>query len=491
MVKKIRNVVMVVCVIALAIVFVGCSKEEDSHKHEMGDWIIDVEPTCTTEGSKHIACKECEEVLLTEVIAKMAHESSDWIVTAEANCESNGERFKECVKCKEKLQTETVEKTGHTEGEWIVETEATQKTEGSRYKKCMVCGKEIKRETIPCEATMTSEELAAYVQERTVSVVVNDKTNGTGFFIDDKGTLVTCFHVIDNVFDSSTPSIKIKVFDGAEYSLEHVVKFDPAYDLAVLKIDTKGKSTPYLKIAEKESVTGAKVYACGAALGEVIGNFTNGQISSPSNKYGLSDSYISTAPISKGNSGGPLVNEYGEVIGVNAAAFAQGDNMNVAIKINNIDVLRVTGEKTMSEFAQWHSFETRDAYHIFIMKIVNEATEFTTYYYDSYIHAYHDEIGASCKYSSDTYLATSGINGYDSQKYYYTYSYDKDQYLKYVEYLKGEGYEYDEEFGGDQGGGVFIDYYFNEIDYTYVEFVTYTNRSTGERLIQVNMFVVE
>ena len=68
-----------------------------------------------------------------------------------------------------------------------------------------------------------SEEMAAYVQERTVSILVNGETAGSGFFIDENGTLVTCFHVIDGVFNTKengpSASIAVELSSGARYSL--------------------------------------------------------------------------------------------------------------------------------------------------------------------------------------------------------------------------------------------------------------------------------
>lgn len=432
--------------LATVTVLCVCAFSACSHEHTPGEWIVDQEPTCTETGSKYTECEECGEI----------------------------------------VRTKTIEVAGHTESEWIVEVEATYTTEGSQYRECSVCGEKLDSRVIPATAPMNTEELAAYVQERTVCMIINGQTNGTGFFIDENGTLVTCFHVIEDVFFSESPSIEIELSSGARYAIEYVVKFDPAYDLAVIKIDTRSMKTPYLALAKKDAVTGTKVYACGAALGEVVGNFTDGQISSASKKYGLSDSYISNAATSGGNSGGPLVNASGEVIGVTAAGYEQGENMNIFIKTSNLDKLRVEGNKTLSEFVQWFSFETRDALNMFIYSANDKA--FTGNYYNSYIHSYHDEVGAACVFSSDDNLAYNGENtGYESMMYYYTYEYVKGEYSAYVEYLKSEGYNYKEKLSGDQGGGVYLDIYYNEISRAYVEFVTFT--WNGQRLLQLNMYI--
>ncbi|MBO5052294.1 MAG: trypsin-like peptidase domain-containing protein [Clostridia bacterium] len=469
--------------LTLLVIACICALSACTHQHAMGEWIVDEEPTCKEAGTKHIACATCGEVMLTDSIPATGHTEGGWIVDTEPTCMAGGARHIACATCGAAVRSEQIAATGHTAGDWIVETAATQKTEGTKYRACTACGERVESQTIPCTGPMDSVALAAYVQERTVSMVIGGQTNGTGFFIDENGTLVTNFHVIDNVFYSSTPSIEVELSSGARYSLEYVVKFDPAYDLAVLKIDTKSMKTPYLPIAEEEAVTGTKVYACGAALGLIAGNFTDGQISSVSHRYGLADSYISNTAISGGNSGGPLVNAYGEVLGVSTAGYTYGENLNIFLKMSNLENLRVTGNKTFSDLMQWFSFETRDALNKFVYD-----DGYTGSYYNSFIHAYHDEVGATCLYSSDEFLDYWGHDtGYNSMMYYYTYEYDKDEYAQYAAYLKSEGYNYDESLSGDEGNGVYIDVYYNDVDDSYIEFVTYT--WNGQRLLQLDMFV--
>ena len=100
---------------------------------------------------------------------------------------------------------------------------------------------------------MDTADLAEYVQERTVTVNVETlaggKGTGSGFFIDDKGTIVTNFHVID-----LAESISVEVSSGASYPVKEIVDFSNVYDLAILKIDVKDQ--PYLELAEKDARTG-------------------------------------------------------------------------------------------------------------------------------------------------------------------------------------------------------------------------------------------
>ena len=89
-------------------------------------------------------------------------------------------------------------------------------------------------------------EIYELAKEAVVSVeVYNDDGEeiggGTGFFIDDKGTLLTAYHVIDNA-----QSLKVRMFGDATYSVSKVVGFDKQRDLAILKIDIS-KKTAYLE----------------------------------------------------------------------------------------------------------------------------------------------------------------------------------------------------------------------------------------------------
>lgn len=430
----------------------GASQSE-IHEHVMGEWIIDTEATCTTEGQKHIECTICNKNLLTDTIPAKGHTESDWIVESEATAKEPGSKYKECTVCKEKLSTETIEASG----------------------------------------PMDDIELAAYAQERTVSIYINGDLSGTGFFIDENGTVVTCFHVLENIFysDIQNATIEIGLTNNARYSLHKVLKFDHAYDLAVFQIDTKGQKMPYFPVVTEEQPLNTKVYACGFALGFNSANFTSGNISTVSHIYGLADAYLQTAAISPGNSGGPLINAYGEVIAVNAAYYKDAENMNIAVKLSNLEKLRVTGEKNLASFIKWHNDETRDSLKVWYWDTATE--DFTGDGYYSYVHSYQDETGAACEFScSYSFLSFNNIpstykkTGFHGTYYYHTYKYVRSEYDKYIDYLESEGYTYESEnrYSDDS----YVEYYYSEVNNTWFELYIYTNSKTGERMIQTNLY---
>ena len=141
---------------------------------------------------------------------------------------------------------------------------------------------------------------------------------GSGFIIKENGTVITNNHVIANAED-----ILIRVGDK-EYGAE-VIGADPYMDLAVLKMKTKDKFKPVRFGDSSKARVGDWVVAIGNPFG-LGGTVTAGIISALGRNIGSGpyDHFIQTdAPINKGNSGGPLFNIDGEVIGINSAIISQ------------------------------------------------------------------------------------------------------------------------------------------------------------------------
>ena len=162
------------------------------------------------------------------------------------------------------------------------------------------------------------------------------KQGGSGFFIDKNGTAVTNYHVVQG-----GTSGRVVLANGREYEVESVLGKDKHSDLVIIKIDIP-KSTP-VKLADSLSVaTGDRVYTIGYpesfALGVESSTFTEGIVSKAS--YTVEGvEYIQTnADITHGNSGGVLLNEKGEVIGITTGAININGvrYMNLALPSNNI-----------------------------------------------------------------------------------------------------------------------------------------------------------
>ncbi len=146
---------------------------------------------------------------------------------------------------------------------------------------------------------------------------------GSGFFIDKSGHILTNFHVVEDA-----AKIMIKTDAGQEFSAK-VVGVDEETDLAVLKVDTD-RQVPFVKLADSDQArVGDWVLAIGSPFG--LNRSVTAGIISQTNRETPSTSvfqrFIQTdAAINRGNSGGPLVNMNGEVIGINSQiATSTGD----------------------------------------------------------------------------------------------------------------------------------------------------------------------
>ena len=149
---------------------------------------------------------------------------------------------------------------------------------------------------------------------------------GSGFIIKEDGIVITNNHVIANAED-----ILIRVGDK-EYNAE-VIGADPYMDLAVLKMKTKDKFKPVRFGDSTKARVGDWVVAIGNPFG-LGGTVTSGIISARNRQIGLTryEDFIQTdASINQGNSGGPLFNLKGEVIGVNTAIIAPGQSGSIGI----------------------------------------------------------------------------------------------------------------------------------------------------------------
>ena len=164
-------------------------------------------------------------------------------------------------------------------------------------------------------------------QERKASAL------GSGFIIDKNGTVVTNNHVIKDADD-----ILVRVSGDKEYKAKIIGK-DPLSDIAVLKIDSDDTFKP-VKFGNSDIARiGDWVLAIGNPFG-LGGTVTSGIISARNRSLGLSryEDFIQTdASINQGNSGGPLFNMDGEVVGVNTAILSQGGSIGIgfAIPSNN------------------------------------------------------------------------------------------------------------------------------------------------------------
>jgi S1-C subfamily serine protease len=170
------------------------------------------------------------------------------------------------------------------------------------------------------------------------------QATGSGFLIDAAGTIVTNYHVIEGA-KSATATFH----SGKRADVVGFTKIDAGKDLAVLRVARQHDLPKPLPIALTLPSQGEKVLTFGAPLGlswsvsdgivsavrrgfDVEVSLSNAQWYSREMGYDFDAVWIqTTAPISHGNSGGPLVNSRGEAIGVNTWSRFDGQNLNFAI----------------------------------------------------------------------------------------------------------------------------------------------------------------
>ena len=184
-------------------------------------------------------------------------------------------------------------------------------------------------------SVMASTVVVNKVFPATVLIATEDKNGqlqslGSGFLV-SPNVIATNFHVIEN---SHGGYVKLVNKDEV-YEIDGVVGYSIEYDLALIKIgDNSG--TP-LTLKSPVVNIGQKIFAIGNPLG-LEGTISDGIISGLRDYEGLSLLQIS-APISPGNSGGPVVDENGEVIGVATYTFSEGQNLNFAVPVKYLKEL--------------------------------------------------------------------------------------------------------------------------------------------------------
>jgi serine protease Do len=169
--------------------------------------------------------------------------------------------------------------------------------------------------------------------------VRESKSAGTGFIVKEDGLIITNHHVVSD----TKATYSVFTSDGKEYKAQ-IKAIDPVYDIAFLKIDAKGLKAAELADSDKIQV-GEKVVAIGNALGQYQNTVTAGVVSavgraieagdsSGSGTESLENMIQTDAAINSGNSGGPLINIDGQVIGINTAVDQQGQGIGFAIPVN-------------------------------------------------------------------------------------------------------------------------------------------------------------
>lgn len=168
--------------------------------------------------------------------------------------------------------------------------------------------------------------------------------SGSGFIISSNGYILTNYHVIEDA-DEGGYEISVLTYDGTEYTAS-IVGYEKDNDVAVLKIEAEGLNA--VTIGDSDAiVVGEDVYAVGNPLGELGYTMTGGMVSaldreitsydSDTRTYNTINMFQVDAAVNAGNSGGPVYNSRGEVIGIVTAKYSDTgvEGLGFAIPIND------------------------------------------------------------------------------------------------------------------------------------------------------------
>lgn len=212
----------------------------------------------------------------------------------------------------------------------------------------------------------TTTELVEKIEPSVVIVDTGDGL-GSGFVYDEQGTVITNYHVIEGA-----KKAEIKFADKTSAPVTGFLAISPGKDLAILRFNPSGRKLKPLTVAASRPSKGESVLAFGAprGLGSTV---SDGIVSSVRQGTELRDTFKqmtkvdiyvehlhydldaiwiqTTAPISGGNSGGPLVNLQGQVVGLNTWNRTDGQNLNFAISAEHIKVMMQSAQSGVQPLA--------------------------------------------------------------------------------------------------------------------------------------------
>jgi len=191
-------------------------------------------------------------------------------------------------------------------------------------------------------------DLVKKVKPCVVLIETFDKDNkpigrGSGFFIDNKGSLITNHHVIEGAYSAT-----IKTSTGKEYPVQGIVAKDTEADIVKLVVNLPDANITFLNLSVNVPSEGEDIFVIGNPLG-LESTVSSGIVSAVRDIPAFGKILQITAPVSPGSSGSPVINNKGEVIGIATFIAAKGQNLNFAIPSDKIIALKETPKTTISE----------------------------------------------------------------------------------------------------------------------------------------------
>lgn len=198
---------------------------------------------------------------------------------------------------------------------------------------------------VPIGSPLSADALFTRASPAVVQVVIQDRRfrtigGGSGFLVGSSGLIVTNYHVIEKAH-----AAHILFADKTKVEVFAVAAFDEAADIAIIRIESPPSIQPLELGVNGLPAVGAKVYAIGNPLG-LANTLSDGLVSGQREFDGMT-AIQTTAPISPGSSGGPLLDSDGRVVGVTTFLFKGGQNLNFAVPASHVARLLLRTERAL------------------------------------------------------------------------------------------------------------------------------------------------
>lgn len=169
----------------------------------------------------------------------------------------------------------------------------------------------------------------------------NESGQGSGFFINQKGEIITNWHVI-----SDASSAMVKTTTGAMFKVKGIVAKDEKRDLAKIVLDAKDISFPFLSMSSVVPNIGEQIFVIGSPYG-LESTVSDGLVSALREIPDVGNIIQISAPVSPGSSGSPVINLNGQVVGIASFQSIKGQNLNFAISAEDIIELSKIAQKSV------------------------------------------------------------------------------------------------------------------------------------------------
>ena len=204
---------------------------------------------------------------------------------------------------------------------------------------------------------LTLPELIKSIKPAVVEITTFDSSDegkalGSGFFTGPR-QIISNWHVVDGCYRA-----EVKTADGNVYGIKGILASDKDADLVLLEVDIPPGKAKVLKVAASPPDEGERIVVIGNPLG-LEGTVSDGIVSGIRDLPKIGRLIQVTAPISHGSSGGPVVNMFGDVVGVARAALSEGQNLNFAVPGNEIASLK---RGSLVSFAELHHQQAVEMY---------------------------------------------------------------------------------------------------------------------------------